>query len=113
MKKTIIYIAHCISAPTKEGIEENLADLRRIIRHINLKFPTIVPFCPYYADIVSLDDNVPAERKRGIENDTAIFHSGMVHRVWLTGPYLSGGMQAEKNLAQQLGIPVENWIGRF
>ena len=68
----IVYIAHPIGAPTKEGIENNLADLRRIVRGINLNYPDIVPFVPYYADIVSMNDMIPAERERVIKNDTTI-----------------------------------------
>lgn len=98
----IIYIAHPISG----DINENLADLRRIIRRMNLEYPDVVPFCPYYADIVSLDDNVPEERERGRRNDTAVLKSGMVNEVWLTGTRISFGMQAEAELATVMGIPV-------
>lgn len=104
---TIAYIAH----PIGGHIEANLADLRRIIRKVNLEYPQFVPFCPYYADIVSLDDNVPAERARGIANDIAILRSGIVNELWLTGDRISTGMQAEKELAEQLNIPVKNYIG--
>lgn len=105
----IAYIAHSIGG----AIEENLADLRRIIRKINLEHPGVVPFCPYYADIVSLDDNVPAERERGIANDVAILRSGIVHELWLTGDRISTGMQHEKELAIELGIPVIDMIGKL
>lgn len=102
----IVYIAHPISG----DIEGNLADLRRIVRKINLEQLDIVPFVPYYADIVSLDDNVPSERERGIKNDIAILESGVVDEVWLTGESISNGMAAEKTKAKQLGIPVFDFI---
>lgn len=105
----IAYIAH----PIGGNIEENLADLRRIIRIINLQHPGTVPFCPYYADIVSLDDNIPSERKRGIANDVAILRSGIVQELWLTGPRISTGMQLEKECAEELGIPVIDMIGKL
>lgn len=105
----IVYIAHPISG----DIEANLADLRRIVRKINLKYPHIVPFVPYYADIVSLDDNVPAERERGIQNDIAVLRSGIVKELWLTGDKISKGMMAEKMLAEELGIPVIDCIGKI
>jgi hypothetical protein len=103
----ICYIAH----PIGGDIENNLSDLRRIIRHINLQYPEIVPFCPYYADIVSLDDNVHSERMRGIANDVTILRSGIVQEIWLTGSRISTGMQHEKELAETLGIPVVDKIG--
>lgn len=106
----IVYIAHPIGAPTKEGIEENLADLRRIIRLINLKYNDIVPFCPYYADIVSMNDNVPSERERGMFNDKVILERGIVDELWLTGNRLSYGMKAERNIALSNNITVVNMI---
>lgn len=98
----ICYIAHKISG----DIEANLADLRRIIRYINLTYSDIVPFCPYYADIVSLDDNVPEERERGIKNDVALFQSGCIEELWLTGDIISKGMEEERQLAYMYDIPV-------
>lgn len=105
----IVYIAH----PIGGDVENNLADLRRIIRKINLEQPVVVPFVPYYADIVSLDDNVPLERERGIKNDIAILESGIVDEVWLTGERISSGMAAEKIKAEQLGIPVYDFIKKL
>lgn len=105
----IAYIAH----PIGGDIQANLADLRRIIRLINSTEPDIVPFAPYYADIVSLDDNIPEERERGIKNDSHILKSGIVNELWLTGSVISKGMQAEKNLAESLGIKCINKIDQL
>lgn len=101
----IVYIAHPISG----DIEANLADIRRIVRHINLMSLEYVPFVPYYADIVSLDDNNPIERMRGIDNDMAIMSKGFIDELWLTGDRISKGMQNEKTYAEQLGIKVVDW----
>lgn len=106
----IVYIAHPIGASTKKGIEKNLEDLRRIIRKINKNYTDVVPFCPYYADIVSMDDTIPEERARGVANDKAILTSGMVHELWLTGDRLSDGMKAERLLAIEYNIPIVNMI---
>lgn len=109
----IAYIAHPIGAPTKDGIEENLADLRRIIRHINLNYSDVVPFAPYYADIVSMDDNVFAERERGIKNDKAILESGIVDELWLTGSRISNGMNNECAIAIRKNITIIDMIGKL
>ena len=109
----IAYIAHPIGAPTKEGIENNLADLRRIVRKINLEYEDIDPFVPYYADIVSMDDNVLAERERGIKNDKAILEAGFIDELWLTGDWLSNGMIEERNIALIEGLPVVNYLNKF
>lgn len=103
----ICYIAHPISG----NITANLRDIRRIVRKINLEHPDIVPFVPYYCDIESLDDTIPAERERGIANDIAILRSGCVNELWLTGERISTGMQYEAELAKDLGILVVDKIG--
>lgn len=102
----ICYVAH----PIGGDIEKNLADLRRIVRKINIERPDVVPFVPYYADVVSLDDDVPEERARGIQNDIAVLRSGIVQELWLAGERISAGMAAERELAMELGIPVIDLI---
>lgn len=106
---TIAYISH----PIGGAIEQNLADLRRVIRRINLERLDVVPFAPYVADVVSLDDNVHQERMRGIANNRAILRSGIVHEVWLTGDRISAGMCHEMEMALELGIPVIDMIGKL
>jgi len=103
----IAYIAHPISG----DIEANLADLQRIVRRINLEHPDVVPFVPYYADIVSMDDNIPEERSRGIKNDTEIIRRGIPDEVWLTGERISAGMAMEVLAAKQSGIAIIDKIG--
>lgn len=98
----IIYLAHPISG----NIESNLLSIRKLVRHINLTMPEVVPFVPYYADIVSLDDNDPIERARGIQNDTHILMSGIVDELWLCGPRISAGMRAEADVAALTNTPV-------
>ena len=106
----IIYIAHPVGAGTKEGIEANLADLRRIIKKVNLETKNIIPFCPYYADVVSMDDNNSLERKRGIMNDTKVLKSGIIDELWLTGDRVSKGMTEELELCMRLGIKIVDKI---
>jgi hypothetical protein len=97
----IVYIAHRISG----DIPGNLDKIRAIVRRINLEMPDVVPFVPYYADVVSLDDTKPEERARGIKNDVAIMRRGCIDELWVCSP-ISKGVQAEMDLAHRLGIPV-------
>jgi hypothetical protein len=104
----IVYIAH----PIGGDVEANLADLRRIIRKINMQPGAgVVPFVPYYADVVSLDDSNPDERARGMENGRRVISSGIVDEMWLTGPRISPGMEQERDLAERLGIRVVDFTG--
>lgn len=101
-KKKIVYIAH----PIGGDVEGNLKKLRNIVRQLNMTYRDIVPFVPYYADVVSMDDSDPHQRERGIENDVALFLSGVIDEVWLYGDRISDGMREEIDLARQLAIPV-------
>lgn len=98
----IAYIAH----PIGGDVEANLERIRKIVREINLYFPEVVPFAPYWLDCHALDDNIPEERERGIKNDKELFNRGFIDELWLYGPKISGGMKAEIQLAKDLGIPV-------
>ena len=104
-KMKIVYIAH----PIAGDVEGNLAHLRKIVRSFNLspKYATSVPFVPYYMDCVAMDDNVPAERQRGLQNGLAILsRKGMVDELMLTGNRISEGMKQEVFTAFKTGIPV-------
>jgi hypothetical protein len=103
MKKKIAYIAH----PIGGDVINNLNKIHVIVRTINLKEPKVVPFVPYYADVVSLDDNNPIERQRGIENGHTILESGIVDELRLYGAKISPGMKAEIELAVLCNIPVK------
>lgn len=105
----ICYIAH----PICGEIEKNLKDLRRIIRKLNIEDVQTVPFCPYYADVVSMDDNDEWDRQRGIANNTNIILSGIITELWLTGEKISKGMEEEIRYANMMNIPVIDLIGKL
>jgi len=103
----IVYIAH----PIAGDLERNLERIRVIVKMVNHIYTDIVPFVPYYADVVSLDDNDPGDRARGIANSREIFLRGVIDEVWLFGDEVSPGMRAETELAKELGIPVFSTVG--
>jgi hypothetical protein len=91
-KMRIVYIAH----PIGGDVETNLASLRQVIRTINNTEPHTVPFVPYYADVVAMNDSDPVQRARGLQNDMAILsRPGIVDELRLYGPAISKGMRAE------------------
>ena len=98
----IIFISHPISG----DVTNNLERIRLIVREINLNEPDIVPFAPYWLDCHALDDSDPEQRERGMRNNTALLRSGIVTEMWLFGDRISTGMEAEVQLALDLGIPV-------
>ncbi len=100
----IAYIAHPISGDIKGNIEK----IKAIVREINLTEPDVVPFAPYIVDCESLNDDIPAERERGIKNDIELFNRKFIDEVRLYGAHISNGMKAEIKLAKALAIPVVN-----
>jgi hypothetical protein len=98
----IVYIAHPISG----DVAENLNKICLIIRNINLTEPDILPFAHYITDCHCLNDDIPAERERGIKNDVALMRAGFINEVWLYGDRISKGMMHEIELACELNIPV-------
>lgn len=99
----IVYICH----PIGGDVEKNLESIRRIIRNINAYERNTVPFCPYYSDVVSMNDNDPSQRARGLKNDMAILsRAGMVDELRLYGDTISQGMKMEIEQAHLMGIPV-------
>lgn len=98
----IAYIAHPISGDQKRNVKKVLD----IIKTINLKEPSVVPFAPYIPDCMVLDDSDPEQRERGIKNDIELFSRDIIDEIRLYGDKISNGMEAEIKLAEQKGIPV-------
>jgi len=98
----IVYIAHPISG----DIKGNLDKIIKIIRHINLTEPDVVPFAHYWVDCHALDDDCKSERERGIRNDAEFFNRGLIDELWLYGDRISNGMQEEIKTCRRLNIPV-------
>lgn len=99
----IAYIAHAIGG----NVQQNLANLIVIITVINCQRPDIVPFAPYYADVVALPDNIPENRARGLQNCQEILRRpGIIDELWLCGEKLTEGMVDEIRAAIDMNIPI-------
>lgn len=121
MKKKIVYIAHPIATDEKFTVDQNVADILRIIKNINLGDrpmsddceEMIVPVASYLGDVLAMNDAVAHERKRGIDNGIAIIETGVFDELWLTGHKLSLGMQEEVRLFKLQGKPIINLIDKI
>lgn len=102
MNMKLAYVAH----PIGGDVQANLASLRNIIATINREEPDTVPFCPYMADVVSLDDNIPEERQRGLKNTLYALGNCNVDELRLYGNSITKGMQQEVAIAHLRNIPV-------
>lgn len=99
----IAYIVHPIAGDK----ETNLELISHIVRKINLTESDVVPFVPYYADCVAMDDRILSERERGIKNDHEILSRMFVDELWVYGNRISNGMKAEIMWALDNKVPVE------
>jgi len=109
----IVYIAHQVGpvnpvdhADAMAQVFNNLQAIKMIVRHINLTMPGVVPCAPYWLDCHAMDDTNPAERARGIANNTALIKNGVFHELWLYGPRVSDGIKGEIKEFEEMGLPV-------
>ena len=98
----IVYIAHPISNDIKGNVEKIL----KIVKEINLTEPKVIPFVPYLADVLSLDDSIPEHRKKGISNNINYLKSGIVSELRVYGDFISKGVAEEIAIAREFKIPV-------
>jgi hypothetical protein len=102
----IAYIAHPIAPHEGVTTRDNLIAIKDIVRQVNLKYPDVIPFVPYYADCIALDENIISERERGLRNDEEFFRRRVMDQLWVYGPRVSIGMQHEIITAVKFNIPV-------
>jgi hypothetical protein len=104
----VVYVAHQLSAPTRERIDANRARASRWCAWV----ATAYGFAPEATWIVLtgvLDDNDPETRALGLALDLALV--ARCDEVWLVGGRVSSGMNAEATEAVRLGKPVLDLTG--
>lgn len=101
MKKKIVYIAH----PIGGDVEGNLERLNLIYNELS-KDESIIPFIPYYATVMGLDDSDPDAREKGMRHNYEFFYRNVIDEVWLYGDRISSGMEQEILWADEHSIPV-------
>lgn len=101
-KKEVAYIAH----PIGGNVKSNIKKILKIVRDINLNEPGVIPFVPYLADVMALDDNIEAQRERGLQNDFYYILHKVPTVIRLYGPRISAGMTREIYAAISVDIPI-------
>jgi hypothetical protein len=102
----IVYIAHALSAPTREGIEENRrrASLWAAWAAVS---EGVSPSCSWIV-LTGVLEETPENRERGLACDLA--QVARCDEVWLVGGRVSSGMRHEADHAITLAIPVIDLI---
>lgn len=98
-----VYVCSPLSAPTAEGIQENMVKAGLYARKVGqmLHCRAIAPhaFLPMY-----LNDNIPEEREIALKFGIDILN--ISDAIVVCGKVISSGMKAEIEFAREKGIPV-------
>lgn len=113
MKKKIVYIAHPVKGDELFSIEDNIRNIEKIVRHINLTYRDVCAIAPYYLDLICMSDNNSTEREIGISKNKTLIQSGVFDEIWLFGHKLSFGMRDEALQFLDLGKQVVNNINKI
>ena len=101
-KNDLVYICSRLSAPTKEGIRQNMERAAHYACLVSGTFGcrAIAPhsFLPEY-----LDDNIPEEREAGLAFGLSVLR--LSKAIIVCGSRISSGMRGEIRLAGKLDIP--------
>lgn len=101
-KNDIVYICSPLSAPTKEGIRQNMEKAAHYARLVSGTFGcrAIAPhsFLPEY-----LDDSIPEEREAGLAFGLSVLR--LSKAIIVCGSRISSGMRGEIKMAGELDIP--------
>lgn len=107
MTKRVIYLAHQLNAPTREGIEANRAAAAQWAGFLSRYFE-VAPECSWIV-LTGVWEETPENRELGIKVDLALVEK--CEEVVLVGPRVSSGMLTEARHARIKGIPVANMTG--
>lgn len=103
----VIYLAHPLGAPTREGIEANRRSAATWAAWVSVRFLVAVT-----ADWIWLTGELsetPDNRAWGLECDKALVER--CDELWMVGPSVSAGMLIEAEHARLEGKPVYDLTG--
>ena len=99
----VIYMAHHLGAPTREGMLENLARAKRWYVWIMKTFDVAI-VADWIISCELFDDAVPAARALGLSMNSALV--ARCDEVWLVGGRISSGMEFEKECGDELEMRI-------
>lgn len=105
--RLVVYVAHPLSAPTREGIEANRKNAARWVAFLARNFH-IAPECSWVVLTGELEET-PENRERGLEIDLALVDR--CDELWMVGGRVSSGMLLESQHAHYEGKLVVDLTG--
>jgi hypothetical protein len=108
MSKKVIYLAHQLNAPTREGIEANRRSAAKWAAFLALHFD-VAPECSWIVLTGELEET-EENRKRGLEIDLALVEK--CRELVMVGPRISDGVRIEAtHMVTVVGGPVYDLTG--
>ena len=107
----VIYLAHPLGAPTKEGVQANIARCKRWVRWIYDNFPDVAVVADWLITCEVLDDHNPDHRAHGMAMNKAIIPR--CREFWMVCGRISTGMNAEVLIAIEHTLRTYDltWLG--
>jgi hypothetical protein len=106
-KRKVIYLAAPLTAPTREGIEQNRKNAARWAAWLVVQFDVAVE-CTWIVLTGELEET-PDNRKRGLECDLELVER--CDELWMVGGRVSSGMKLESDHAAAKGLRVIDLTG--
>ena len=97
--RKLVYIA----SPLSGNVEQNLDFARQACRYAIEQ--GVNPFAPHLLYTQMLDDSSAEERQLGLDLGNEMLKR--CEELWLCGDRISAGMAGEREMANELGIPVK------
>ena len=101
-RNDLVYICSPLSAPTEEGIRQNMDRAAYYARLVSGIF-TCRAIAPHSFLPEHLDDSIPEEREIGLAFGLSVLR--LSKAIIVCGSRISSGMQGEIRMAGELGIP--------
>lgn len=106
-RRRAVYVAHQLSAPTREGIDANRKEAARWAAFLAKHFD-VAPECSWIV-LTGEWDETEENRRTGIDVDLALV--ACCRELVMVGPRVSSGMLTESQEALRLGLPVFDLTG--
>ena len=98
--KKVVYIAHPYG-----NNKRNLVRVQQIIKDLAFE-NSVIPFCPWYALVESLNDGDALERALGLQATLNLLDKTIVDELLICGEVISKGVAMEINKATTEGIVI-------
>lgn len=100
----VVYLSHPVSAPTAQGIADNLARAKRWLKWLLKVHPECSPVASWIPMVEVEDNSDPARIEHSLRLDFEVV--SRCDEIWLVGGRISSGMRREADHARAHNVRV-------